>query len=119
MNILYLKFKLSNKKATFAPCEHEIYRQIIASIVVFDAAVDSSRIIWLIWFTKPTRGYTQFKMRGHFIVLQMADQEGNFLCLGIVYVILSVYNLCGPSARGIRWNITSGNISPTPLALGL
>ena len=37
--ILYFKFKLSNYKATFVPREHEIYHQITAFIVVFDAGV--------------------------------------------------------------------------------
>ncbi len=47
--------------------EHEIPPQITAFIVVFDAAVDSSRITRLIWFANPcTRGYTQLKKAGIF-----------------------------------------------------
>ena len=42
VRILYLKLKLSTQKTTFVLREHEIYRQITAFIVVFDAAGDSS-----------------------------------------------------------------------------
>jgi hypothetical protein len=40
--ILYLKFKVSNQKATFVPREHEIYHRITryVYVIVFDVAGD-------------------------------------------------------------------------------
>jgi hypothetical protein len=48
--MLYLKFKVSNQKATFVPREHEIYHRITPYVIVFDVAGDFSRITWVILF---------------------------------------------------------------------
>ena len=54
---LILQIQIVQLKTMFVPREHDT-----AFIVVFDAAGDSSRITWLIWFAKPTRDYTQYSL---------------------------------------------------------
>ncbi len=70
----------------FVPHENRlVYRRITAFIVVFDAGGDVVSIreihAWL---------HAIKKRREHFTVLQMADQEENFFCFRIVYIVFSV-----------------------------
>jgi hypothetical protein len=84
--ILYLKFKLSNQKASFVPREHDIYREITAFNHVFDGGWFDSR-------NPRVHGYMQQQRRGMLQCIKWPTRKKTFYALaycqynffGIIY----------------------------------